>query len=198
MNVRRSEAALETLIEENLLANGYGSVARTGFDRERAIFPETVLSFIRATQAREWARLEKLHGARTGEQILTDVCKWMDAYGSLTTLRHGFKCYGRRLHAAFFRAAHELNPELDARYGANVLGITRQLRFSPRSEKSLDMVVSLNGIPLATVELKTPFTDRQLTMPSASTGRAAIPANRSSSSSGARSSTSPSTPSRFA
>ena len=155
---RRSEASFEAVIENHLLKNGYGSVASTSFDPERAIFPATVLAFVRETQHREWERLERLHGARTGEQILNDLCKWMDAHGSLTTLRHGFKCYGRQLHAAFFKAAHELNPQLGARYAANVLGITRQLRFSSRSEKSLDMVISLNGIPVATVELKTPFT----------------------------------------
>jgi type I site-specific restriction-modification system R (restriction) subunit len=82
----------------------------------------------------------------------------MDANGSLATLRHGFKCYGRRLHVAFFKAAHELNPELEEHYAANCLGITRQLHFSPRSEKSLDITLSLNGIPIATLELKNPLT----------------------------------------
>src|SRR4029079_6047691 len=76
----------------------------------------------------------------------------------LGTLRHGFKCYGRTLRVAYFKAAHELNPDLEARYAANRLGITRQLRFSPRSEKSLDVTLSLNDIPVATVELKNPLT----------------------------------------
>src|SRR5207249_11751956 len=142
----------------HLLRNGYESVPREGFDRERAIFPETVLAFIRETQPTEWAKLEALHGAKTGEQILADLCKWMDANGSLATLRHGFKCYGRTLRVAFFKGAHELNPELEARYAANRLGLTRQLHFSPRSEKSLDVTLSLNGIPVATVELKNPLT----------------------------------------
>ena len=155
---RHSESAFETVIEAHMLQNGYVPVAREGFDRKRAIFPKTVLTFIRETQPKEWARLEALHGARTGEQILTDLCKWMDANGSLATLRHGFKCYGRTLHAAFFKAAHELNPELEARYAANRPGITRQLHFSTRSEKSLDITVSLNGIPIATMELKNPLT----------------------------------------
>ena len=155
---RHLETAFEAVIAHHLLAHGYVRVAGTGFARERAIFPETVLAFIRGTQPREWNRLEKLHGDRTGEQVLADLCKWMDAHGSLATLRHGFKCYGRTLHAAFFKAAHELNPELEARYAANILGLTRQLRFSPRSEKSLDVVLSLNGIPVATVELKNPLT----------------------------------------
>ena len=152
------EKSFETVIETHLLANGYVPIAPDGFDRERAIFPETMLSFIRETQPVEWAKLEALHGERTGEQVITDLCKWMDANGSLATLRHGFKCYGRALRVAFFKAAHELNPELEERYKANRLGITRQLHFSARSEKSLDVTISLNGIPFATVELKNPLT----------------------------------------
>src|SRR5499427_8121043 len=158
MSTRHSEAAFETVIEAQLLANGYVAVDRGGFDRERAIFPETVLAFIRTTQPKEWARLEALHGEKTGEQILSDLCKWMDTNGVLATLRHGFKCYGRTLHAAFFKAAHELNPELEVRYAANRLGLTRQLHFSSRSEQSLDVTLSLNGIPVATLELKNPLT----------------------------------------
>src|SRR5258708_28645159 len=155
---RHTEGAFETVIEAHLLQHGYWSVAREGFDRERAIFPETVLAFIRETQPKEWAKLESLHGDKTSEQILGDLCKWMDQNGALATLRHGFKCYGRTLHAAFFKAAHELNPELETRYATNRLGLTRQLHFSPRSEKSLDVTLSLNGIPVATVELKNQLT----------------------------------------
>ena len=78
-------------------------------------------------------------------------------------MRHGFKCYGRTLHAAYFKAAHELNPELEFRYAANRLGLTRQLHFSPRSaRKSLDVTLSLNGIPVATMELKNPLTGQSV------------------------------------
>lgn len=155
---RHSESAFETVIERYLLDHGYVAVATEGLDRERAIFPAVVLDFIRETQPKEWAKLEALHGAKTGEQIISDLCKWMDANGSLATLRHGFKCYGRTLHIAYFKAAHELNPELEERYAKNRLGITRQLRFSSRSEKSLDVTLSVNGIPIATLELKNPMT----------------------------------------
>ena len=87
----------------------------------------------------------------------------MDANGALATLRHGFKCYGRTLRAAYFKAAHELNPELESRYAANRLGLTRQLHFSPRSaQKSLDVTLSLNGIPVVTLELKNPLTGQQV------------------------------------
>lgn len=117
-----------------------------------------MLAFIRATQPKEWKALEALHGEKTGAQILTDLTKWMDREGSLSTLRHGFKCYGKTLRVAFFKAAHGLNPELEARYAANRVGITRQLHFSKVSEKSLDVALSINGIPVASVELKNPMT----------------------------------------
>ena len=69
-----------------------------------------------------------------------------------------------RPHAlrGLFKAAHELNPELEARYAANRLGLTRQLHFSPRSEMSLDVTLSLNGIPIITVELKNPLTGQMV------------------------------------
>jgi type I restriction enzyme, R subunit len=157
-HARHSEGAFETVIEATMLASGAVPEPAAGFDRDRAIFPDTVLSFIRATHPKEWKALEALHGDQTGAQILTDLIKWMDREGSLATLRHGFKCYGKTLRIAFFKAAHGLNPEVEARYAENRVGITRQLRFSKASEKSLDVAVSINGIPIASVELKNPMT----------------------------------------
>jgi len=152
-----SEAAFETAIEETLLAGGYAKLPSVDFDRARAIFPETALAFIRETQAKVWQKLEALHGDETGERVLQALCKWLDTHGVLTTLRHGFKCFGKTLRIAFFRPAHGLNPELAERYRANRLGLTRQLHFSLKNEKSLDVVLSVNGIPVATMELKNPL-----------------------------------------
>lgn len=153
-----TEAAFETVLFESLVAGGYKVVASDGFDRERAIFPETVIAFIEATQPKQWEKLQALHGANTGERILHDLCKWMDMHGSLATLRHGFKCYGRTLRVAFFKPAHGLNPELEARHRANCVGVTRQLHYSTRNENSVDVLLSVNGIPLVTLELKNHLT----------------------------------------
>ncbi|MBU5635907.1 DEAD/DEAH box helicase family protein [Geomonas sp. Red69] len=152
-----SEAAFETAIEAALLADGYAKLPSSGFDRKRALFPAEALAFIQNTQTKSWEKLEALHGDETGERVLQSMCKWMDTHGVLATLRHGFKCFGKTLRIAFFRPAHGLNPELEARYRANRLGLTRQLHFSPMNEKSLDVVLSVNGIPLATLELKNPL-----------------------------------------
>ena len=153
-----SEAAFETAIEDILLNDGYEKIPSEHFDRERAIFPEIVLSFIKSTQQKVWDKLEALHGEHTGERVLDALCKWMDTHGSLETIRHGFKCYGKTLRIAFFRPAHGLNPELDKQYKQNLLTITRQLHYSPKSEKSVDVVLGVNGIPIVTMELKNPIT----------------------------------------
>lgn len=153
-----SETAFETVLSETLLNAGYIALAATSFDRARALFPAVTLAFIRATQPDAWGKLETLHGEKTGERVLTDLGKWLDTYGALATLRHGFKCYGRTLRIAYFKAAHDLNPELTTRYAANQLGLTRQLHFSPKHEKSLDVVLSVNGLPVVTLELKNPLT----------------------------------------
>ncbi len=153
-----TEAAFETVLFDSLLAGGYEDVPRDAFDRERAIFTDVVIDFIRTTQQKHWEKLEALHGAKTAERIIHDLCEWMDTHGSLATLRHGFKCYGRTLRVAFFKAAHELNPELEAHHAANRVGVTRQLHYSTRNENSLDVVLSVNGIPVVTLELKNHLT----------------------------------------
>jgi type I restriction enzyme R subunit len=153
-----TEYAFETVLSDTLLAEGYEAIALETFGREQAIFPHVALDFIQHTQPNHWEKLEALHGEKTGERVLHDLCKWMDTYGSLATLRHGFKCYGRTLRVAFFKAAHGLNAALEARSAANRMGLTRQLHFSPKHEKSLDVVLSVNGIPVVTLELKNPLT----------------------------------------
>ena len=161
-NQRTSETAFETAIEAQLLRDGYQPVDGKGFDRDRAIFPEEALAFIRTTQPQLWGKLEALHGEQTGARVLEALCKWLDTHGTLATLRHGFKCFGKTLRIAYFRPAHGLNPELEARYQANRVGLTRQLHFSPRSEQSLDVVLSVNGLPVVTLELKNPLTGQSV------------------------------------
>lgn len=156
LNIR--EIAFESVIDESLKLGGFANIKKDGFDKEKALFPKESINFIKATQPKEWQKLEALLGANTEEQVITDLCKWMDTYGSLATLRHGFKCYGRNLQIAFFRASHTMNPELEETYSRNILGITRQLQYSTRNTNSLDITLSLNGIPIATLELKNPIT----------------------------------------
>lgn len=160
LNLR--EIAFESVIEESLNKSGFFKVDHIGYNGEKALFPKESINFIKATQPKEWQKLEALLGANTEEQVINDLCKWMDTYGSLATMRHGFKCYGRQLQIAFFRASHTMNPELEESYSKNILGITRQLQYSTRNTNSLDVTLSLNGIPVATLELKNPITGQNV------------------------------------
>ena len=72
--------------------------------------------------------------------------------------RHGAVDQGVSLRLAYFRPAHGLTPDLVARYDANRLTATRQLRYDPASGRSLDLALFVNGIPVATAELKNPLT----------------------------------------
>jgi len=157
---RHSEGAFEDVIERYLLNNDYISIT-SEFDTTRAVFPTEITEFIRSTQPKEWKKLEAFHGEKTGDRIVQDLCKWMDSHGILQTIRHGFKCFGRTLRVAYFKAAHGMNPELEANYVANRVGIKRQLHYSERNRHlSLDVTITLNGLPIATVELKNPLTDQ--------------------------------------
>lgn len=149
-----SEAAFESVAESYLLENGFKKIPDSCFDKKLAIFPETALEFIKKTQEKEWKKIESLYKEKTEERIITDLCKFLDLQGSLSVIRHGFKCCGRTLRIAFFKPAHGLNKDLETKFDENILGITRQLHFSEKNNKSLDMVISLNGVPVITIELK--------------------------------------------
>jgi type I restriction enzyme R subunit len=101
MNKRHDEASFESTIEATLLANGCHTLDKSTYDLSSHFFPQEALSFIRATQPKEWARLEALNGAQTETQVLKDLTHWLDHHGTLAVLRNGFKCHGRTLRMAF-------------------------------------------------------------------------------------------------
>ncbi|MFH1313087.1 MAG: type I restriction endonuclease [Candidatus Eisenbacteria bacterium] len=161
MSKRHSEAAFEEAIEEYLTkVGGYEQRDPGDFDRERCIDPEVFLAFIQATQPAEWEYLRQLQKDATEETLLEDLCRALNSEheGCLTVLRHGFKCFGKLFRAAYFAPASGLNPDTKKLYDANRLTITRQLAYSAKHNNTLDVTLSLNGIPVATAELKNPMT----------------------------------------
>ncbi len=154
------EIVFESCIEEHFLTHGYTCIAPESYDKVKALFPEQVISFIQTTQPPEWTYLENLHKERTANIVIDDLCKALNSEheGCLYVLRHGFKCYGRTLRMAYFAPVSGLNPEIQKLYNANILGLTRQLVYSEKNNNSLDMVISLNGIPIITMELKNHLT----------------------------------------
>jgi type I restriction enzyme R subunit len=158
---RHTEEAFETAIESHLTTTGgYEKGAPEAFDPERALFPADVVSFVRKTQPKEWDYLANIQREKAEQTLLDDLCRALDSQheGCLSVLRHGFKCFGKLFRVAYFAPASGLNPETQELYDANHLTITRQLRYSTRHGNTLDVTLALNGIPVATAELKNPMT----------------------------------------
>lgn len=165
-----TEFAFETAIEAGLVgAGGYQKRGATAYDEALALFPEDVVGFLQDTQASKWSQLEALLGGKTSATVLDSLAKELDVKGTLNVLRHGFKCYGRTFRLAYFRPNSAMNPEAAATYAKNRLTITRQVAFTSALKRPdgknrrciIDVTISLNGLPVATAELKNPLTGQR-------------------------------------
>ncbi|WP_380222741.1 type I restriction endonuclease subunit R [Insolitispirillum peregrinum] len=162
MSLLHREIAFENDICAALASAGwrYDPADAADYDRARALFPADVLAWVQDTQPAAWAALQKNHGSAAGTVLLDRIRKQLDDRGTLEVIRFGVELLGLRhpLALAQFKPALGLNPELMARYAANRLRVVRQVRYSLHSENCLDLVLFLNGIPVATAELKSDFT----------------------------------------
>ncbi|WP_018905438.1 DEAD/DEAH box helicase family protein [Variovorax paradoxus] len=128
------------------------------YDTPRALFPSDVIAWVQATQPKAWEALGKNHGAAAEGVLLDRLRKQLDERGTLEVLRFGIEMIGVRetLKLAQFKPALAMNPDLQARYAANRLRVVRQVRTN--HDDVIDLVLFLNGIPVATAEIKTNFT----------------------------------------
>jgi type I restriction enzyme R subunit len=157
------EISFEDEVCDHLAANGwhYAAGDAEGYDRVRALFPADVLAWVQETQPKAWEALVKANGEKAGAAKLLDrIRHQLDQRGTLDVLRIGVDLLGLKqpVSLAQFKPALAMNPELMARYAANRLRIVRQVKYSQSSELCIDLVLFLNGLPVATVELKTDFT----------------------------------------
>jgi type I restriction enzyme R subunit len=164
--VSKSEKGFEDAIEAALLAGGYVRSEPYQFDRALGLDTAELYAFIGATQAKAWEQLLARGYGNDAEAAQRSFAKRLaseiDARGTVDVLRHGVLDYGVTFQLAYFRPAHGLTPELLAKYEANRVSLTRQLRFETGSEKSLDLALLVNGIPTATAELKNPLTNQSV------------------------------------
>ncbi len=176
-----SEQNFEASIEATLLAHGPDSVALEGlvsepipeygeyspgrfakrhykeYDRELCLDPDLVVRFIQATQPKEWKALTEHYGDDTKVRFLQRLSSEIGKRGTLDVLRKGVKDSGTRFELYYPRPASGLNPEIQKLYEANMFTIIRQLRYIPKKDDSIDVVLFLNGLPIFTAELKNPF-----------------------------------------
>lgn len=156
------EISFENEICDYLAANGwlYAEDDAKLYDRARALFPADVIAWVQDTQPKAWEALTKNHGAAAEAVLLDRVRKSLDDRGTLHVLRHGIDLLGLKqtLVLSQFKPALAMNPETLAKYQKNRLRVVRQVRYSLHNENAIDLVLFLNGITIATVELKTDFT----------------------------------------
>ena len=155
---KHTEDKLENAVIHHLTTHGgYTLGTESDYDPARALEPSHLINFIRETQPKPWKNLSITHGAETEKVVLESLVKELNIKGTLHVLRHGFKCHGRTLKAAVFAPNNRLNPDTLKLYGQNRLSVTRQLHYSDAHQKSLDLVLFVNGLPIVTVELKNPL-----------------------------------------
>ncbi len=141
---------------------GYRKRRPEEYDRALCLVPRDVVDFVLATQPKEWQKLAQHHGAEVREQFLKRLASEIERRGALDVLRNGLKDSGVKFRLAYFRPASGLNEETRRLHAANLFAVVRQVHYSTKNEKSLDLVLFLNGIPIFTAELKNPLTGQDV------------------------------------
>lgn len=157
------EKDFEADIERYLLSEGgYIEGNQNTYDKERAIDMPVLISFIEATQPKMWKRYVGKYGAKAENQLYRMFQDDVSRYGLINVLRKGIKDHGMEIRFCYFAPASELNDELVEKYKANILSVTRQFAYSKLNNNTIDMVLSLNGIPIVAIELKNQITGQNV------------------------------------
>lgn len=154
----------EEVLEVHLCAalvekQGYRARSPEDYDRSAALDRAVILEFVRATQPGEWQKLAAHYGASAEEEFFTQLEQGLKQRGTLDVLRNGIKLVPNlKFFLCAFQPASALNPDLVRLYQANILTVIRQVRYSTKSENAIDVVLFVNGLPVATLELKNTLT----------------------------------------
>ena len=126
-------------------------------DLDRCIYLDVLCEFIAKTQPKEWAKYVKYYGDNAPMKLYNRLEQTINNEGLIHVLRNGIVDMGVRLKLCYFKPESSLNETLNEQYASNILGCTRQFQYSPDSGNTIDMVLSVNGIPIVAIELKNQF-----------------------------------------
>lgn len=179
---KASELTFQNDMIRQMVANGWQLGTPAGYNRELALYAEDVLGFVKETQDEQWQKFCKLYPNNPDAKFLERVAaqlnkadpnaanKELRTFGTLGVLRNELRDRGTRFSLCQFKPEHDLNPETLVRYGKNRLRIVQELVYSPwateeheletgsRAKKwRIDLVLFVNGLPVATLELKSEF-----------------------------------------
>ena len=156
------EKNFENDIESYLLSHGYVKGNQDTYDKGKAIDMPVLISFIQATQPKMWQRYVNVYGEKAEKQLYSIFQQNVEQNGLVHVLRYGVKDRGMDLRFAYFAPASNLNEELVQKYKSNILTCTRQFSYSTQNHNTIDVVLSLNGIPVVALELKNQLTGQSV------------------------------------
>ena len=159
--VENKEIRFEQDIETSLTTIGKWQkelFSESNYDPTIGLDYQKLLSFIQKTQPKQWARHQRNYSNDGEAKFLQRFNHEVETHGMLHVLRNGIKDRGVRFKVAYFKPASNLNYDTLKKYESNIFTCTRQFAYSPNNHKTIDMVLSLNGIPIVALELKNQYT----------------------------------------
>ena len=150
-NEKRFEQDIETYL---LTEGGYAKGSQENYDKTRAIDMDQLLNFVQETQEKEWKRYVRNYGDDAPRKLFKRLNDEIESNGLLYVLRNGISDRGAKIKIAAFRSESALNEKVIHDYQANRWTVTRQFAYSTQNHNTLDMALSLNGVPIVALELK--------------------------------------------
>jgi type I restriction enzyme R subunit len=160
MAEKHKEKTFEEEVVAELSNRGWVEGKASGYDRQLGLYSEDVIEWIKQTQPKAWAKIKADRNGQAEASVLTRLVDCLEKEGALSVLRHGFKDVGAKFDMCQFKPSHGLNAEIMEKHGKAILRVVRQVKYSlnQNNNNSIDLVFFVNGIPVATWELKTEFT----------------------------------------
>lgn len=158
MTTDTSEKNLETILVSYLRdVHGYEEGVSENYNKDYALDTERVKRFILTTQKKKAENTACFASEMSERRFFTELNKQLATRGITDVLRKGFR-YISEIFDMYYPLPSELNPTAQEMYAKNIFCVTRQLFYSKDNSNSIDVMVSLNGMPVMTIELKNHYT----------------------------------------
>ncbi len=164
MSTQYAETEFQKLIVAHLAAHRWAVGTSDRYDRERALYPDDVFAWLALDDEKNLRKIVAGDDDARGRTRVLDrlaaslAAKESDGGGTLTVLRKGFDVVGaKRFRMIQLPPADDRNPAMTALYAQTILRVVPELRYSTKKGDRLDLAFFVNGIPVATVEIKTNF-----------------------------------------
>ncbi|MFK8182788.1 MAG: type I restriction endonuclease subunit R [Phormidesmis sp.] len=156
------EIAFQQDIINDLAAQGWLVGTSAKYNATTALYTEDLLAYFQTAWPKQWEKLCKNNPTDPEGTLIKKTVRHLERHGTLNALRHGFKLPGLKVKLCSFQPDHNMNPDTRSGYEANRLRVVPEVSYSPHARKGdynprLDLVLFVNGIPTATLELKSEF-----------------------------------------